>query len=507
MEHILIFRHKNPDTDSVTSAIALSNLKNTLGLDTEPRVLGELNDETKFVLKHFKVEEPAYLNAVKLQIKDIDYHKDFYIDENSSIEETYDKMDEKSVTGIPLVDDDLKVTGIITNKKILRHIFNVKDNNLFTYYDNIVKTLNGSEITKFEEEIKGNVMAATYKSTTFLENIHLHNDDILIVGDRHSVIEAAVNAKIKLLIIAGNGKIKEEHLEIAKKNKVNIIITPYDSFTTVKKVSVCNYIKTISNIRSSEMLYETDYYDEFLNHAQELGFNNYPVVNNDNICIGMVRITDINKKRRKKEILVYHNETEKNIAGLNEAEILEVIDHHKIGDISTNTPINFRNMAVGSTNTIIYYLYKENRVKIPPKIAGIMLAGILSDTLNLTSPTTTSKDQAVALDLASIADINIDQFAKKMFKSALSLNGKSEFDLINIDIKSFQNKDYNFKVYQIITIDTDDLINKKDAFITELERIRTIEEDKFILLVITDIDKNGSYFIFTKDAIKILEKA
>lgn len=507
MEKIYIFGHKNPDTDSVTSAIALSYLKNELGLNTEPRVLGEINDETKFVLNHFKIEEPEYLNAVKLQIKDLDYYKDFFINENASIEETYDMMDVMRVTGIPLVNNDLKVTGIITNKKILRHLFDVKNNHVLTSFENVLKTLDGTTILKFDDEIKGNVIAATYKSTTFLETVELKHSDILIVGDRHSLIEAAVNSKIKLLILTGNGNIKDEHIEIAKKNKVNIIKTPLDSFRTIKKISLSNYIKNISDLKSSELLYETDYYDEFIKRAQEVGFNNYPVMRENGTCIGMVRITDISKKHRKKVILVDHNESEQSVIGLNEAEILEVIDHHKIGDISTNSPINFRNMTVGSTNTIIYYLFNENRVEIPNKIAGIMLAGILSDTLNLTSPTTTTHDKEVVEKLSKIAKINVDDFAKKMFKSSLSLNNKNEFELINIDIKKFQNKDYNFKVSQIITMDTEDLINRKECFIEELERIRTIDDDKFILLVITDIEKNGSYFIYTNDAKETLEKA
>lgn len=509
MDKVYIFGHRNPDTDSVTSAIALEYLKKSLGVYAEARVIGEINDETKFVLDKFNIKYPKYLNDVKLQIKDIIYHRDLYLDEFSSIEDIYNYMNQNNITGVPIVDSNKKFIDIITAKMILKEIFREDVNSLYTSYDNILRTLNGEEVLKFDNEIKGRVTAVSYKSTTFLETFNFTNEDILIVGDRHSIIEASVIKKVKLLIITGNGEIKDEHIEIAKEKKVNIIRTSLNTFKTVRKILLSNYIKTLSTGNRAYTISESDYYDEFIARTNELGFNNYPVVDKRKVCKGLVRITDISKKNRKKVILVDHNESIQSVIGLEEAEILEVIDHHKIGDISTNNPINFRNMAVGSTNTIIYQLFKENRIEIPKIIASIMLAGIVSDTLALTSPTTTDKDRETVFRLEELSGLNYKEFAKEMFNSSINFDKKSEYDLITIDMKTFQNNERMFKVSQIITMNIEKILERKDKLIEELNKFKDDSHSDFVVLMVTDILSNGSY-IFYNDAYltySVLQKA
>ena len=327
--------------------------------------------------------------------------------------------------------------------------------------------------------------------------------DILIVGDRHSIIESAVIDGAKLLIITGNNSIKEEHINIARNNKVNIIRTPFNTFKTVKKVLLSNYIKTLIAENRPYTVQEIEYYKDFIEKTKVLGLNNYPVVDNKNICKGLIRITEINKKNKKKVILVDHNEPEQSAIGLNEAEILEIIDHHNISNISTSTPINFRNMAVGSTSTIIYFLYQENRVQIPKNIAGLLLSGILSDTLNLTSPTTTKTDISVVEKLEEISGLNHDEFAKKIFEASLNLNEKNESELIKTDIKTFELNGQEFKVSQITLIYTEDILKRKEKFIKELEEL----DCDFAILMVTDITKNSSYLLYTESAYKVLEKA
>lgn len=507
MNEIYIFGHKNPDTDSVISSINLEYLKKQLGVNAEARVIGELNDETKYILDRFDIKYPKYLNDVKLQIKDIEYHKDFYVYDITSIEDTYNFMSNNNITGVPIVNNKKEFIGIITAKTILKSILGNDSNKLHTSYENILKTLSGEEVLRCEEEIKGNVQAVSYRSTTFIENITLNNSDILIVGDRHSIIEAAVESGVKLIIITGNRDIKDEHIAIARKNNVNIIKTPFDTFKTVKNILLSNYIKTLISETRSHTVCENDYYEEFIEKAKHLGFNNYPVVTKNNICKGLIRITESIKKNRKKVILVDHNESEQSVIGLNESEILEVIDHHKIGDISTKNPINFRNMAVGSTNTIIYFLYKENRVEIPKEIASLMLAGILSDTLSLTSPTTTEVDKEVVKELEIISGLKYKEFSKDIFSSSSNLNDKTEFELIKRDLKTFQLNNNTFKVGQIISMYTDELLNRKDKFIKELNRIKSENDISFIILMITDILKNGSYILYSESAKNILENS
>ena len=509
MRKIYIFGHKNPDTDSVTSSLALGYLKTQLGYNVEARILSEINDETRYVLNKFGFKIPKYLNDTKLQVKDIEYHKGLFENEFSSIKDVYNSMSTNNVTGIPIVDNQNKFIGIVTAKTLLKDLLNVDNEKLITSYNNILKTINGEKILKFDDEINGDLITASFKSTTFLDSVKLTNKDILIVGDRHSIIEDAVNSKIKLLIITGNGDIKEEHLNIAKENKVNIIKTSFNTYKTVKEICLSNYVKNIISIERPFTIQENEYYDDFQDKIKKLGFNNYPVIDKSGVCKGLIRVTDINKKNRKKVILVDHNEPEQSVIGLNETDIIEVIDHHNIGNLFTNSPINFRNMAVGSTNTIIYFLYNENRISIPKDIASIMLSGILSDTLGLTSPTTTNIDRKVVEKLEQISGLEYKQFTKELFNASLNFNEKTERELINSDMKAFQYNGLSFKVSQITTMSSEDIMLRKQQLLDELELINKESNTDFSLLFIVDILKNGSYLLYTEKevTIDILERA
>ena len=506
-DKIYIFGHKNPDTDSVTSAIALANLKKELGFNAEAYVLGEINQETKYVLNYFNFKTPKYLNDVKLQMKDLNYHKNYFINKHASILEAYTYMTDHNITGIPVVDDNNKFLSLITAKVIAKFLINGDHNNLKTSYDNILKTLDGIKITQFDNEIEGNILAASYRSTTFMELVNLTHEDILIVGDRHSIIENAVESGVKLIIIVGEMNIKEKHLEVAIKNRVNIIRTKYDTFTTARRIGLASYVQNLITEDRMFTLDQNDYYDDFLISSARLKYNNYPIIDKNNVCKGLIRITDISEKNRKKVILVDHNETDQSVIGLDEAEVLEVVDHHKIGDISTKNPIDFRNMSVGSTNTIVYKLYRENGIEIPKNIAGIMLAGILSDTLILTSPTTTYVDKEVVNELTKIAEVNYQEFAMDMFKAGTSLKGLSKNEIINTDLKIFHADEYSFAVAQILTLDYEDILKEKEEYVKIIEEIKENKDLNFVILSITDIIKNGSYILFTESSKKYIEAA
>lgn len=505
MEKVYVFGHQNPDTDSVTAAISLSYLKNKLGMNTEPRVLGHINKETKFVLDYFNIEEPKYLNDVKLQLKDIDYLKEVYVNQSKSINEVYEYLNEKGITGVPIVDDNLSYVGIVTLKDIAKEIMSGNINDIDAYYENILNTISGEEILKFDDKITGNVLFASYRSSTFMENVKLDKNSILIVGDRYSIIENAINSSVKLIILTDNVEIKEEHLEKAKENKVNIIRTNKDSFTVSKVINLSNSIGTIIKEDKSKIFKENDYYDDFIEASKKLKHNNYPILDNNNKCLGLIRITEIVKKNNKEVILVDHQEKEQSVIGLDEADILEIVDHHKIGNINTNNPINFRNMTVGSTNTILYFMYDESNVSIPKDIAGIMISGILSDTLCLQSPTTTNLDKKVVESLSKIADVNYEKYALEMFKAGTSLEGLTKEEVIKSDFKSFPVGDDKVAIGQVFTLDVDRIFDELDLYIEKLEEINNKEGYKFIVLAITDILKNGSYILYTSNAKKVLE--
>lgn len=504
MEKVYIFGHQKPDTDSITSAISLSYLKNKLGMHTVPARLGEINDETKYVLKYFNVSTPTLLDDVKLQLKDVNYHKDYFVNQHISIGEAYQYMLDRGITGIPVVDDSKKFVGLVTLKMIAKDLINGNFSSLYTSYDNILKTVEGEEILKFDNEITGDLLAASYRSSTFLNMIKLEKSHILIVGDRHSVIEYAVMAGVKLLIIVGNSEIKEEHLEIARRNHVNIIRTNYDTFHTIKVIGLANYLLTVVPKDRPYTFEESSYYDDFVVKTSKLKHNNYPIIGKSGNCKGLIRITEITDKRRKKVILVDHNELEQSAEGLDEAEIIEIVDHHKIGNISTKNPINFRNMSVGSTNTIVYQMYQENLVEIPKSIAGLMLSGILSDTLALTSPTTTEVDKKVVKELAEYLEIDYHKYALDMFKAGTSLQGKTVEDIVNTDIKAFANDDLTFAVSQVFTLDIDSIFERKQEYIDYINQLAKTKDYRLVLLVVTDIISNGSYLLYTNDAGEII---
>lgn len=506
MEKIYIFGHKKPDTDSVTSAISLSYLKNKLGFNTEPFILGNLNNETKYVLKYFNVDKPKYLNDVKLQIKDINYDRGCYLNEKSSIYEVYNYMNSKELTGLPIIDDNRHLVGMATLKGIFKELVDSIIRDMNTSYSNIINTISGEEVLKFDDEIKGEVLVASYRSTSFIENVNIDSNSILIVGDRHSIIEYAIENKVKMLIITGGNNMREEHIEAAKKNNVNIIKTNLNTFNVARLIELSNYISSIINKDEKLTTFdENDFINSFVDVSNKLKYTNYPIVNRNNKCYGLLKINDISDKKRKKVILVDHNERAQSVDGLEEAEIVEVIDHHNIGNINTPNPINFRAMHVGCTNTIIYQLYKENKVDIPKHIAGLMLSGIVSDTMLFSSPTTTDMDKEVALSLAKIADVNIDEYGMEMLKAGTSIKGKTKEEILYNDFKEFNVNNKKLGIGQFFTMNFEEIEKDMDEYLKLIENTVKNNDYYMINLYITDIVKKGSYVLYNEGCKTLLE--
>lgn len=496
MQKTFIFGHKKPDTDSVMSAIGLSYLKNQLGDYTEPRILGNVNKETKYALNYFGLKEPEYLNDVKLQIKDVNYHKKFLIKDTDSIYDGYQMMLKEGVTGIPVVKKKNEFLGLITIKDLSHMVVNVNFEELYTSYENIMHVLKGEEVLRFDSEVVGKIMVAAYRSTTFINTVPLTKDNILIVGDRHSVIEYAVESGVKLLILSGDAEIKEKHIEIARKNKVNVIRTPYDSYHITRLLPLTNYIKTMIRSYNPTKFEETEFIDTVLDINNKLKHTNYPVVNKKNQCLGLLRITDLNEKYPKNVILVDHNEKLQSVEGLDEANILEIFDHHNLGSITTNAPINFRNMAVGSTCTIVYILFLERGVEISKEIAGALLSGILSDTLILKSPTATPRDVEAVNALSYLAGVDYQTYGMDMLKAGTSLDGMSKEDVLYNDFKLYTVNEKTFAIGQFFTMNFDEMKKELDGYIATLDEVAEANNYNFIALYVTDIIKNGSYVIF-----------
>lgn len=507
MNKVLIFGHKKPDTDSVVAAISLSYLKNKLGMSCEPRVLGEINSETKFILDYFNIKHPKYLNDVKLEVKDVNYLKNNFVSEYESVYKCFNYMTDKKISTLPIIDNNGKYCGAVSMKDIAKDSVNGNWEILNTSYKNIIDTLNGKEIAKYNEEITGNILIASYRSTTFIENVDLTPDTILIVGDRHSIIEYAIEKNVKMIILTGGSQIKEEHLKIAKEKHINIISTNYNTFNVARKIGLCNYITKIDIDKNVTYVNETTDLNDFIDLANRTKYSNFPVINKDGKCLGIIRLADTAERNKKQVILVDHNEAEQSVDGLHDANIVEIIDHHKIGTLGTTMPINFRNMPVGSTNTIIYNLFKENNVEIPSDIAGIMMSAIISDTLLFKSPTTTEIDKDIVRRLSEIAQLDYKKFAMDMFKAGSMIKNKSPEEILYADFKNFNIDGARIGIGQLSTVSPDDVINRKQDYIDLLNRIGKENDYKLIALFVTDIINNCSYCFFNDKGKLVLENS
>ena len=489
MRSVLIFGHKKPDTDAVTSSIALAELKRSLGINAIPYVLGNINNETKFVLNYFHIREPKYLNDVKLQIKDLNYEKNSMSNHHSSIFKCYNYLCNEPISILPIVDKNKKFIGAISMKDITKYLINY-DGKIKTSYKNIIETINGREILKYDELIEG-----------IVDTENINNNSIIITNNDEIIKKACISCA--KLIITKRDDIDNEIIELASINKVNIIKC-FLSITRIKRLlALSNYVSSITT-NQVITINEYDYVDDFITLLNETKLSNYPVLNKYNECLGIIKYSNINETHKKQVILVDHNEFDQSVDGLNEADIVEIIDHHKIGSASTSYPINFRNMPVGSTNTIIWKIYQENNVDIKPEIAGIMLAGIISDTLMFKSPTTTFEDIKAVERLSEIANIDYKEFANKMFEEGNSIEGLTPEEVIFGDFKNFNIDNKKIGISQVFTTGADKIIEEIEEYTNTLNKLAKINEYHILALFITDIIREGSYIIYNDSAKDIL---
>ena len=500
MDNIKVFGHKNPDTDSVTAAISLAYLKNVKKQNVIPYILGEVNNETKYVLNYFNVKKPEYLNDVKLQVCDLKYKKGCFLNEKETLDSLYNYMQKEEITGVPISDANNNYLGIVTMKDLLKIIINPHYDELNTSYDNILKIVKGKEILRYSNDIKGRVILSAYKTSDFEENINLTSDNILIIGNRFNIIRHAIEAKVRLIIVVGTKVLGDDIMRLAKNNKINIIATMQESLYVSKMVILSNYIKNIISNNNMAVIDEAMYVNDFLTIANKYKFTNYPIVDRKGKVLGLLRSEDLNEKNKKKVILVDHNEASQSVDGLEEADIIEIVDHHKVGNINSSVPINIRNMAVGSTNTIIYEMYKEQKIKPTKEIAGLMLSGIISDTLLFNSPTTTNLDKKAVEALSKIAKIDPVSYSKGMFEAAASIKGKTVEELIYNDFKSFNINNRKIGIGQMTVIDYQKALKDKEKYIEVLEKISKEHDYDILAFCITDIINSNTYLLYNEQS-------
>lgn len=506
MKPIYVFGHKSPDTDSVCSAISLAYLKNQKGINCVPKVIGPINRETNFVLDYFKVDTPSYLNDVKVQIKDTEFAKKAYINEKASIDSAFNYMKKFDLTAIPLVDDKKVLTGYVTLKNLAKYLVSDKRDQVKTNLKHLLQTLDAKLITNFKNEFEGRIQAVTFSSDAFIKEVKLNKDDILIVGDRYKVIEYAIDSKIQLIILTRNRVIPTKLLNKAIKNKVNVITSSYSSFELCNKLSLANYISTINETPNPKTVGFQSYYSDFINLTKKYNYTNYPVVNKNNECLGVIKLTNYSSYEKKNVILVDHNNYEQSVEGLDEAEIIEVFDHHNIGNLGTNSPIYFTCRPVGCTATIIYDCFIKEGIKIPNDIAGLLLSAIISDTLLFTSPTTTEIDKESAYALAKIAKVDVQKYGMEMLKAASSIKGLSITELIMQDFKSYSINDKIYGIAVITTMDFDEISKNMTEYIDKLNEMSMLQYESVIIFIV-DILKEGSYVLYNTNSEDLVANA
>ncbi len=502
---IFIFGHKNPDTDSVASAIALSYLKNQLGYTTTPYVLGNINRETRYVLNYFNLPIPDYLDNVKIQVRDLQYSFMQGLPENTSIFTVYKLMIEENLQTVAITNDRQQLIGIVSMKDIAMGLITGDFYNLKTSLETLAEDLQGKILTHSRSDFDGNISIMAYYYKTIAGS--LGKKDIVIVGDTYDVIEEAIESRVQLIIITGGKAISRKYINKAKDMGVTLLSVPMDTYYVSKILNQCNYISTIMRTKNIVRFYENDYLDEIKEEIVNTHYRNYPVVDEKNTFLGFINKKHIINPQRKKTILVDHNEYGQSAQGLRESEILEIVDHHKLGDISTSMPINFRNSAVGSTCTIICQMFEENNLEIPFNIAGVLMAGIISDTLYLKSPTTTKQDRLALDKLNSILHLNIESFAMDMFKVGTSLQGQSIKKIFYQDFKEFNLETLKTGISQVFTLDIETIFNKKDEFLEFIHHTHKVNNYDITLLLITDIIQEGSYILYQAPNRQLIARA
>ena len=497
---VVVIGHRNPDTDSICSAIAYAELKNkTSDLVCEPRRAGKMNQETEFVLKKFGVKPPRMCTDVNPKIRDVDYREMPGIPGSTSLRKAWEIMRDQRIDTLPVTSPDNELEGVITVKDIATANMDVFDTGILaksrTSFRNILETLDGTMAVGSEDDIctTGHIRIGT--ATPEMLESTVEKGDIVILTNRYESQLCAIEKEASLLILCNNAKVGRTIQRIAEETGVAIMTTPVDTYAAGKLISQCapiSYYMTRSDIMKFTLVTPVA---DVTRVMAKVRHRYFPILDEDGKYCGMVSRRNIIALRKRRIILVDHNEATQAVEGFDQAEILEIIDHHRIGSLETSGPVYFRNQPVGCTATIITQMYDENGVEIPPQIAGLLLAAILSDTLVFRSPTCTPLDEALAKRLAKIAGVEIDEFASEMFEAGEKLDGKTAEEVFLQDFKVFMCGDIRFGVAQGSYMTRKNLLAAEALLQPYLEEARNKQNVEDIYMLLTDVPKEESVVI------------
>ena len=508
-KRIYVIGHKNPDTDSICSAIAYAHLRKTLtGDDYLPARAGEVNPETAFVLERFQTEVPRFMDDVRTQIKDVRISSAHNGRPDMSIREIWHQLEEERVSTLTIVDEEERFLGLITKGDIAKTYMGVYNNTILsqnkTPYKKILETLNAEMIVGNPDGLveKGKILIAAANPDLMEE--YIEDGDTVMLGDRYESQLCAIEMNAGCLILCMNSRPNDTILKLAKEHNCSIITTPYDTFIAARLINQSMEIRHFM-VQKAKTFQRDDFIEDVRNVMANTRHRAFPVIDHDGKVLGMLTRHDMIDLAKKKVALVDHNETGQAVDGIYDCEILEIVDHHKLGNVQSIRPVYFRCQPVGCTATIIYQMYKENKVEIPADIAGLMCAAIVSDTLMYRSPTCTMLDRMAAEALAKIAGIDVEDFAMQMFEAGSDLKSKSAADLFYQDFKKFSAGDIQFGVGQITALDPRALKNIQARLSSMLENAKKEHGLDMIFFMLTNILEEST-MVLCSDA-KALEVA
>ena len=499
---VVVIGHRNPDTDSICSAIAYAELKNrTSTLVCEPRRAGKMNQETEFVLKKFGVTPPRMCTDVNPKIRDVDYREMPGIPGSTSLRRAWKIMRDQQIDTLSITSADNELEGIITVKDLATANMDVFDTAVLaksrTSYKNILETLNGTMVVGDADAVctTGHIKIGT--ATPEMLESSVEKGDIVILSNRYESQLCAIEKEASLIIICNGAKVGRTIQRIADETGVAIMTTPEDTYAAGKLISQCapiSYYMTRDNILKFTLVTPVA---DVLRVMAKVRHRYFPILDEEGKYCGMVSRRNIIALRKRRIILVDHNEATQAVEGFDQAEILEIIDHHRIGSLETSGPVYFRNQPVGCTATIITQMYDENGVDIPPQIAGLLLAAILSDTLAFRSPTCTPVDENAAKRLAKIAGVDIEEFSTEMFEAGEKLDGKTPEEVFLQDFKVFMCGDIRFGVAQGSYMTRKNLQAAQALLQPYLEEARNKQNVEDLYMLLTDVPKEESVVICT----------
>lgn len=511
---VWVVGHKNPDTDSICAAISYAYLKNQSG-DKKTYVAkraGAVNEETRYVLERFGVEEPPLVTYAGAQIKDINIRKTAGVSNQISLKRAWELMKKLEVVTLPVTNQFGKLEGVIVTKDIATSYMDVLDNCVLskarTQYKTIAETIDGEVYAGNEHAhfVRGKVVIATSNPEYMAD--YIEDDDLVILGDREEAQMQAIRSNASCIIIGGGLEVAEEVKKLAEKRDCVIITTPFDTFSVARLINQSMPIKQYMTRRDLVTFDIDDYVDDVKDVMSRVRHRDFPVLGSNGNYVGMISRRNLMNMQKKQIILVDHNEKSQAVDGIGEAEILEIIDHHRLGSLETVSPVYFRNQPLGCTSTIIYQMYQEQRVEIPKEIAGLLLSAIISDTLMFRSPTCTPLDKSVAKRLAEIADVDIEDHAKKMFHAGSDFKNKTTEEIFYQDFKIFHTEDCDFGVAQISAMSGEELEQIGEQLRPFLPQVLGEKRLNMVYVMLTDILEESSKIIFAgEDAGKILAHA